>query len=331
MAQVATEQAALAGTIPDLIDGSIRRSGADQSALIADGGEGERISYAELGRRIGAVAGGLNSLGVRRGECVALLSENRPEWAISYLAILSAGATVVPLDALLKPEEHMTLLQESCPTAIIISSKFLNPLQKRLHESLPDITVITIDDADSDGHSFVKLLAFQPYTCTQIDPDQTAALIFTSGTTGKPKAVQLTHRNISSNIESIFRALEFSPRDRFLSVLPLSHVYECTAGFLTALAAGASITYARSLAAPSLVEDLRNNEITILVGVPLLFEKMRRGFERKIKQAPFVRRALFAILYQFASFSKRVGAPLGKSLFAGLRKKAGMGALRLIV
>lgn len=331
MASPAKERITPAETIPQLIRESILVRDVDHCALIADGGNGARISYAELGRRVGGLAGGLRSLGVRGRDRVALLSENRPEWAISYLAILSAGATVVPLDALLKAEEQMALLQESRPRAILISSKFIKLLQERLHERLPDMTVINLDADDGDSHSFVKLLSGEPYLCSQIDPDQTASLIFTSGTTGKPKAVQLTHRNISSNINAIFQALEFSPSDRFLSVLPLSHVYECTAGFLVALAAGASITYARSLAGPSLIEDLRNNNITILVGVPLLFEKMRRGMERKIKQAPFVRRVLFSTFYGLASVSNRVGVPLGRALFGGLREKAGMGALRLMV
>lgn len=320
-----------AETIPKLIQESIQRHSAVQSALVADGGNGERISYAELGNRVGALSGGLSSLGVRRLDCVALLSENRPEWAISYLAIQYAGATVVPLDALLKPEEHMTLLLESRPKAIIVSSRFLGSLREPLGERLPDMLVIQIDADDPDGHSLTKLLASQPYLCPQIDPDQTASLIFTSGTTGKPKAVMLTHRNITSNINGIFRVMRFSPSDKFLSVLPLSHVYESTTGFLTPLMSGASIIYARSLAGPKLIEDLRNNDITVLIGVPLLFEKMRRGFERKIQQAPPVRRALFAAFYRLASLSKRVGLPAGKSLFAGLRKKSGMSALRLMV
>lgn len=331
MRSIDKEQVSLPDTIPHLIQNSIGRQAADQCALVADGGNGERISYAELGTRIGSLAGGLHSAGIQRLDCVALLSENRPAWAISYLAIQYAGAMVAPLDALLKPEEHVALLQECRPKAIIISSRFLQSLQESLRERLPEVLVIQIDADDSGGVSLAKLTAAEPYICPQIDPDQTASLIFTSGTTGKPKAVNLTHKNITSNIKGIFQALEFSSSDKFLSVLPLSHVYECTTGFLTPLVAGASITYARSLAGPSLIEDLRRNDITILIGVPLLFEKMRRGFERKIQQAPAVRRVLFAVLHRIAGLGKRVGVPFGRILFGGLRKKSGMSALRLMV
>ncbi len=300
-------------------------------AIVAS--EGGELSYGLLARRVEAVAGGLKGLGIKQRDRIAILSENRPEWAISYLAIQAAGATVLPLDVLLKPEEHQTLLSVGKPSAFFISKRFYPSLRETLSSTFPDIRIILLDDDNSDDEQvFIEsLYDSEPYLCETIDPGQPASLIFTSGTTGTPKAVILTHRNLQANIKGIFAGLNFHEQDRFLSLLPLSHVYECTTGFLTPLIAGATIIYARSLAANQVVEDLRNHRITILIGVPLLFEKMVRGMKRNLQRAPKSKQNLFNTFYSISSLGRKLGASPGKVLFKSLRAKAGMRTLRMMV
>ncbi|HSG98789.1 MAG TPA: AMP-dependent synthetase/ligase [candidate division Zixibacteria bacterium] len=302
-----------------------------RTALIGAGGKGERVSYARLAQRVRSVAGGLRALGVRSRDRVALLGENCPEWAISYLAIQNAGATVIPLDVLLKPHEHLALIEESEPRAIIISEKFYETLADRLAERFPELPLVVMNAAHEGTVQLNELYSAEPYEQKSIDPDQPASLIFTSGTTGTPKAVILTHRNITHNIASVFAALRFCERDRFLSVLPLSHVYECTAGFLLPLHSGSTIVYARGFAAQSLIEDMRENKITVLIGMPLLYEKMLRGMKRKIREAPPARRALFNTLYKTSSAGRKIGLRPGVTLFRSLRDKAGMASLNMMV
>ncbi len=304
-------------------------------ALVADGRDD--ITYGQLASRVRSVAGGLRNLGIQQRDCVALLSENRPEWAIAYLGIQAAGATVVPLDVLLKSEEHQALLTIAAPKALVLSEKFYTVLRDVLADQFPDIRIILMDapvgleEIGADGVTLGSLYDAEPYLCKAIDPSQPASLIFTSGTTGAPKAVILTHRNLLANIKGIFAGLNFNASDRFLSLLPLSHVYECTTGFLTPLIAGATIIYARSLAANQVVEDLRNHSITILIGVPLLFEKMVRGMKRGLERAPQSKQTLFKSLYACCGVGRKLGFSPGKKLFRSLRAKAGMSTLRMMV
>lgn len=304
---------------------------AELPALIGAGGHGERLTYSELAQRLQSLAGGLRQLGIGSADRVALLAENRAEWAISYLAIQNAGATVIPLDVLQKSHERLALFEEAPPVALIISAKFYAEMSEALAQRFPQIKIISMDGPVEGGWAISKLYESEPYSAESIDPDQPASLIFTSGTTGKPKAVILTHRNITSNINGIFTALQFSRTDRFLSVLPLAHVYECTTGFLTPLMAGSSIYYARSLAGPSLVEDLRYNDITILVGVPLLYEKMVKAMRRKVDACSAAQRAAFHLTYGISKVGLKFGARPGSLLFASLREKAGMNHLRFMV
>ncbi len=319
----------LLGAVPESFLNVAKRQ-PERAALVADG-RGE-LSYGELARRVRTVAGGLREMGVRPRDSVALLSLNRPEWAIGYLGIQAAGATVVPLDILLKPEEHRKLLNVSTPKALIVSEKFYGALKDILAESFPEVKIILMDSSSEAGVTELEsLYGSEEYLCDSIEPTQAASLIFTSGTTGTPKVVILTHRNLLANMKGIFAGLNFNQSDRFLSLLPLSHVYECTTGFLTPLIAGATIYYARSLAAVQVVEDLRKHEITILIGVPLLFEKMVKGMKRGIEKAPTSKRVMFKTMYGFCRGAGKFGLVPGKKLFGALRAKAGMNTLRMMV
>ena len=292
------------------------------------------VSYGQMADRIQAVAGGLRQLGVKPNDRVALLGENRPEWAIAYLGIQAAGGTVLPLDVLLKAEEHERLLTVGGPKALIVSQKFYGQLHETLKERFADLPLILFDSCNDECQgqtSLEELYRAEPFLCETVETKQAASLIFTSGSTGTPKAVVLTHGNLLSNIRGIFAGLHFNEEDTFLSLLPLSHVYESTTGFLTPLIAGGRIVYARSLAAAQVVEDLRNHEITVLIGVPLLFEKMARGMQRKLEKAPSLQRKLFALFYHLARFGGKLGINAGRRLFASLRAKAGMSTLRMMV
>ncbi len=295
-----------------------------RTALVGDGGRGRAFTYEELLSLAQDLAGGL----IRRGWIdslgVGLLSENRPEWPLAYLAILAAGGTVVPLDANLTEHEIEHIISHAGLQSVFGSKKFTAFLRSRE----PDINVISLEDDDED--SWRHLLDGSHYPAAG-KPNEVAVLIYTSGTTGDPKAVELTHTNLLANLEGIRQAIPFGPDEVFLSVLPLHHTFEATAGFLTPLLAGLRIVYARALKSSVLLEDIEQNRATVLIAVPLLFEKMCSTFHRKIAAAPWHRRLLVRCLLGLSTLGWKRGHCWGKPLLRGLRRKAGLDSLELMV
>ncbi len=255
--------------IPDVFAAfeSVARRHHNLPALIACGGRGRVYSYGEVLTLARQVAVGLGCEEYAGIDQIGILSENRPEWGIAYLSILAAGRTVVPIDPNLEPGE-IEFITNDAGLGIVFTSGRLEKLAASLH---PGLVVLSFEEG-SDV-SWLKLTGSE----SGLDPVRrmkTAVLIYTSGTTGFPKAVELTHRNLLSNIEGIRGALSFGHTDTFLSVLPLHHTFEATCGFLVPLLSGARIVYARSLKSREIIEDIAVNRVTLMCGVPLLFEKM---------------------------------------------------------
>jgi len=321
-------------TIPEMLD----RSCSDFSSKVAlqiwrDDGY-YKVTYGELKKYVDSLAAELAGMGIGKGDKVALLGENRPEWAISYLGILRAGATVVPIDSLLKPHEYRYALSDSEVKAIIISGKFISDFMEILSE-LPSIRdVVSMDDeSEGDVRKLSDLLSSsRPAPDVAVELEDLASLIYTSGTTGRPKGVMLTHKNIMSDVSGAYRVIVYDENDNFLSVLPLHHTFECTCGFIVPLYAGSTITYARSLKSRDLIEDMSRARTTIMLGVPLLFEKMYLGLKRGISQKPALTRGIFkTTLGIVKGMEKAFRVKAGGVMFRSLRKKAGMDSMRLMI
>lgn len=296
----------------------------DRQAYVGAGGKGEAYTYAQVNDLVRRLAVGLSGPRYQDQPEIGLLSENRPEWPIAYLAIVAAGKTVVPIDANLKDNEISYLVGHAGLQTVFASESFVSFLGS-LEKGLKVISL------EPDSESWQGLQGDKSVFWPKAESSATAALIYTSGTTGTPKAVMLTHRNLISNLTSIQQSLFFDENDVFLSVLPLHHTFESTCGFLTPILAGSLVVYARSLKSKEILEDIRNNQISIMCGVPLLFEKMYQSIERAIKNAPVFRRLLFRTFFGLSAATNKVGFDLGKPLFASLRKKAGLDTIRLFV
>lgn len=293
---------------------------ADNVALQGDGGLGKVYTYAEVAKTVRRFTATLHHNRASARPEIGLLSENRPEWCLAYLAILAAGRTVVPIDANLTEQEISYIAGHARLESIIASKRY-----EHLVEKMPNVRLLSLDEDSPAG--WQHLPAGEP--APDIPPAAVAVLIYTSGTTGMPKAVELTHRNILANLDGIRDAIAFDQRDRFLSVLPLHHTYEATCGFLAPLMSGSCVTYARSLKSKELLEDIARNSITVMCGVPLLYEKMYHAIRRGINAAPLAQRLLFKTTYASSLAAWQGGMKLGKSLFSGLRAKAGLASLRL--
>ncbi|TCJ14826.1 long-chain fatty acid--CoA ligase [Rubrobacter taiwanensis] len=290
--------------IPNLVQALFRNveRRPEKTALAYKAGGGWReISYRELGERVERFAAGMAALGVERGDRMALMSANRPEWAISDYAIQSLGAATVPIYPTLEPHQIEHILEDSEARAVIVENE---ELLRRVREVQEDFPVVVMDDAFTGENE--KTLRFESvYRSGEERPkedwrevwggigrDEVATILYTSGTTGAPKGVILTHDNILSNIEGIVEAVPLRPEDVFLSLLPLSHIFERTAGQFVALTLGCSIYYAESI--EKVPENLREVRPTVVPSVPRLYEKMYDRVQQRLSQGPALRRKLAA-------------------------------------
>ncbi|MBV8507556.1 MAG: long-chain fatty acid--CoA ligase [Alphaproteobacteria bacterium] len=278
----------------------------DQAARLGDkpflwakrDGRYQSITWAAAARDVRRLALGLRSLGIERGERVALVSENRPEWILADLAIMTTGAITVPAYMTHTVDDHRHVLANSGARAVIVSKPALSARVLAAANQVDSVhTVIAIDPTGGQA-SAVDLLSWDEMLArgserpddtaeivAAIEPDDTACLIYTSGTGGIPKGVMTSHRNIIANCRGAYRVLEqLGLGDEvFLSFLPLSHSYEHTAGEMFPISIGAQIYFAEG--AETLAANMLEARPTIMTAVPRLYEtlhqRIRLGVERK--------------------------------------------------
>ncbi|MFH0882642.1 MAG: AMP-binding protein [bacterium] len=290
----------------------------------------DEITYGDFARQVQAIARWLVDNGIVPGDRISLLAENRPEWGMVYLGVQAAGAIIVPVDSMMPPSGIRHIIANSESRFLFCSEKF----HKAVEELAPISTlekIIYMDDIESEESlSFSAVLESGNASNTSLPKrqmDELAAIIYTSGTTGHSKGVMLTQQNLMSNVAAASRILPLGPEDTFLSVLPMHHTYECTTGFLLPIYCGSSITYARSLKSQELLDDMRRTNVTIMVAVPLLYEKMYEGITRKLSKAPLATRLVVGVLFGLSRFFGMFGLRAGKVLLRSLREKAGMGSV----
>ena len=245
-------------------------------------GHGERYTYRDLLERATRVSHRLRRLGVPVGGKVLLLSENRPEWGIAYFGILKAGAVVVPVDREATLDEVLNIARYAGLDAALVSAKVEARLNVRaaLADALPKCQVLNLEDAVHDalppGDAPLKPLVLTGRA------EEMASLIFTSGTTGRPKGVMLSHRNFTSLMAKMGAVFDLDKHDGVLSVLPLHHTFEFSAGMLMPLMRGAQITYLPEINADSLSSAFKSAHVTGMVGVPALFQLLYRRVTKQI-------------------------------------------------
>jgi long-chain acyl-CoA synthetase len=302
--------------LSELIASQVRRVPELTAIQIKRDGDYRRWSYTELWSAARSVAVCLREKGVGPGEHVGLFAENSPEWVLAYLGVVLAGAVVVPLDAQYTDRELRTLLKfAGCKVLLCDSEK------KGLAEAMPFIeTVITID-----GES--ELFKTTPMeTPVERNPDEPMALIFTSGTTGEPKGVLLSERNITSNLQAALTLDIINDRDTVLSILPLHHCYALTGSILIPLACGCSITMCTSLRGPDIISAIQETGVTVVLGVPKLFEGFYRAIVEKIEKLPRRTQRIFNRLLRLSGWlRRRLNWYAGKYFFRGVHQTFGPG------
>jgi len=318
-------------TIPEMLARSRQKYGDRVVMRYYDSDRFRDITYDGFYFMVRQVVAALAKAGIGPNDKVAILSENRPEWGAIYFATLFRQAINVPLDALLKVQEWSYILRNSGAKAIVTSGKFYPEIEP-LVDQIETLETVYCMDGIKDTCYILGEKNPPDIEPPKANIDDLAAILYTSGTTGLAKGVMLSHGNITGDIHAVTQYMELYPEDNFLSILPLHHTFECTCGFLIPLSNGASITYARGLASKLIVEDIKNNQVTILLAVPLVYEKMYASIARKISEKPPVTRVLFKTIYGVSKLLKKaVNVEAGGKLFHGLRDKAGLSSVRLFV
>ncbi|MBN1695253.1 AMP-binding protein [candidate division WOR-3 bacterium] len=283
--------------------------------ILTPDGEIQKWTYNELASLIISLAREIKAKNIEKGDRVAIYGHYNPEWVITYLAIQFAGAIGVPLDNRLTYREVNHFLNNSGAKILFASEELLSQdikISKPL--KMPKATS-KIDD----------------FTLPQLTLDDTALILYTSGTTGSPKGVVLTQRNLSSNVEMLRQTIDFNTKDVFYSLLPLNHVFSQTINILAPFYIGASATLARSLKSKEIKEDCIKTQPTIFPVVPLILEKFIKGIEKEISKLPPVKKVLFGTLNGVGTFLHKVKKGSGSFLYSTIRKQVGLDNLKLLV
>ena len=284
--------------------------------------EGEDVTYAEAGRRIAKVQEILTDAGLRAGDKVALLSSNMPNWGVCYFAVTSAGMVAVPILPDFSGEELDMIIEHSEAKALLVSDKLFTKLSR---ETIGRLNVVV----RTKNLGVIAQRVREEGSTGIPKPDDIAVIIYTSGTTSKPKGVMLTHAALCAQVTISSSIFPVDGDDTFLSVLPLSHTYECSIGMIYPFSMGARIVYLdRPPTASALMPALRAVRPTVMLIVPLVIEKIyRHQVLAKFNSTRFWR-TLYRIGFMRRYLNRMAGKKLMK-LFGGRLRFLGIGGAKL--
>ncbi|HEV8324807.1 MAG TPA: AMP-binding protein [Myxococcota bacterium] len=330
----------------------------------------EKFTYAEVRAAAERVAGFLRARGVKAGDRVLLVSENRPEWGISYFGVLAAGGSCVPVDPELGAETAARLAADCEARGVISSPKYA----ERLRAVLQDRPVWVHQEIAFDPAGEVRRVPLRAAIDRLVrarqgeiergpaepgrlvrasaaelerppaEPGRTveifkpgeagsplASLIYTSGTTGDPKGVMLTHTNFSSLVAILGRVFDLGPKDNLLSVLPLHHTFEFTAGLLLPLSRGASVTYVKEISSKSLQRAFEQTPVTAMIGVPALWQLLWRKIRQNVAARGPAAEVMFDRMVEWqARLRDQLRVNLGPFLFGAVHRFFG-GRIRYLI
>lgn len=307
-------------TLCDLVRSFAERG--DAVAIEAFGSDAppQQVSYRALHERAARVARGLEERGIGRGDRVLLCAPNSPDWIAAYFGIVSIGAVAVPVDDQASVDMLQGVIRHASPRFAFTSSRHV----ERLAGTPEAVVGYHLIDPAEHVTSLETFAEERPAPAVEIDPDQVASLLYTSGTTGTPKAVPLSHRNLASDASALIAARLISARDRVLMPLPLHHTYPFTVGMLTVLGLGARIVLPAGVTGPEITGAAKAAKVTAMLGVPSLYEAVWQSIEARVKASGRRKERLFRWLLSVSRESRRLlGVPIGRWLFRSVHAAVG--------
>jgi len=297
----------------------------------------EPMKYKDLNEKVFEIIELLKNNGIRKGDKVALLSENMPNWAVAYFSVTYFGGVIVPILPDFHPADVQHIIRHSEAKAVFVSNKHLQTIEELEDSNMK--FVIKLDDLtlidELTNHSYIS--KFHQTITEKISTknlpkpkeDDMAALLYTSGTTGHSKGVMLSHKNLVTNAMSAYKNVTITPEDTFLSILPLAHTLECTVGMIVPILHGADVVYIDKTPTPNvLIKAFSIVKPTMMLSVPLIIEKI---YKNKVLPK-FTGSALMRFLYNIGFIRKKLNKIAGKKLietFGGRLRFFGIGGAAL--
>ena len=310
-------------TLPEMFKISVERFGTRPCFTVFEPDK-NTLTYAQVLQNVEKLAQWLYEQGIRKGDKIAVSGKNSPEWATVYLAAGFAGATIVPIDYALHEKEVENLLRTAEPKIFFVDEE--------KYEYFSDkIKLYSLSRKYPEKYVY-NLKPSAPCTPDLPDESDLAAILFTSGTTGNPKGVMLTHQNLVADCYIAQTNLNIYSTDVFYALLPIHHSYTMLAVFIEAVSVGAEIVFGKSMAVSKMLKELREGKITMLLGVPLLFNKLLAGILKGIKDKGIVVYGLMRALMGLSYIIKKVfRVNPGKKLFKPVLEKASINSLRIAI
>lgn len=317
-------------TFPELLRIQVKRNGSRPFLTDFEGPKGTKQSYTyqQVLENVEQLAKWMIANGLKKGDRVAVMGKNSPEWAIVYLATLFASGIIIPVDNGLHEPDVKNVVNTAEPSFVFCDDEkapFYN-------NNFPELKTFSLNSADKDTYIY-KLSASDEVAYNEpVKEDDTAAILFTSGTTGKPKGVMLSHKNLIS--DGFIAQMNFNHynTDVFYALLPIHHAYTMQAAFINPLESGASIVFGKSMAVSKMLKELKEGKITVMLGVPLLYNKLLAGIRKGIKsKGPVIAGILtFASAVSFI-VKKVLHINIGKRLFKPVLEQASIYTIRVAI
>ncbi|RPJ08780.1 MAG: long-chain fatty acid--CoA ligase [Spirochaetaceae bacterium] len=286
------------------------------------------FTYSEAFDRIRIFSNYLASLGLKKGDKVALTGKNSPQWALTYFSILFAGGIVVPLDYMLSPLELHGLIKASDTVMLIVDEEKYD-----LIDPENTLGLVKIFSLSKNKPGYVLDIAFDKEIPHEMPAENDiAAILFTSGTTGVAKGVMLTHKNFASDCFSAQGNMNLFPTDVFYALLPLHHSYAMLAVMIEALSVGAEVLFSQKIVTAQMMKDLKQGHVTMFLGIPMLFNKVIKALMKGIREKGIIIYGVVRFLMSLSGLIKKIfKVNPGKKLFHGILSKISLDNNRICI
>lgn len=317
-------------TFPEMLKISTKRFGDRPYFTVFDGPNDSKntLTYNQVYFKVETLAKWMIENGIKKGDKIAVMGKNSPEWGTTFLAIFFASGIAIPIDNGLHEPEVVNIVNTAKPVLVFCDDDKAAFYSK----NFPDLKIMSLNPSDQEKYVYNLKPKAEVTLNEPVKEEETAAILFTSGTTGKPKGVMLSHKNLIADGFIAQTHLDIFHTDVFYALLPIHHAYTMQAAFICPLECGAEIVFGKSLAVSKLMNELKEGKISIMLGVPLLYNKLLFGINNGIKsKGPVVVGALSLLRGISFLVKKLTGKNIGKKIFKAVLQQANIYTLRVAI